>query len=52
MMKNSPEYGDNEPILEPGDNELTGSEANTKTQPEIKVELGIKEHELPYWSKK
>lgn len=48
----SAEYGDNEPVPEPSDNQLTGSEANIKTAPEIKVELGIKEHELPYWSKK
>ena len=51
-MDNHPEYGDNEPIPESHDNELTGSYPNMKTQSEIKIELGVKEHELPYWSKK
>lgn len=51
-MENSPEYGDNEPIPMPHDNDETGSYPNIKTGAEIKVELGIKEHELPYWSKR
>jgi hypothetical protein len=46
------EYGDNEPIPEPSNNELTGSYPNMKTKKQIESELGLKEHERPYWGEK
>lgn len=46
------EYGDNEPVPQPSNNQLTGSYPNVKTHSEIKKELGMKECDLPYWDKK
>lgn len=34
------EYGDNEPVPQPSNNELTGSYPNMKTSGEINTELG------------